>query len=138
MPLHHIKINSNEVTQRAITVDGISQRAISVDGINLSGVSGVYVECESGSVDRAEISLVGKVDYEGLAEVGLRLYPDTLREACECLSYAYRFDEDFREATVVSTRGLLAECGIEVDQETAQKLADKLYGDMRDRIYAGY
>lgn len=61
-----------------------------------------------------------------------------LREACECLSYAYRFDEDFREAAVVSTRGLLAECGIEVDQETAQKLADKLYGDMRDRIDAGY
>ena len=64
--------------------------------------------------------------------------PDNIQSCCECLCYSYRLDEEFREACILSTTSILAECGVAVGRDTAERFTDKLFGEMRERIDVSY
>ena len=64
--------------------------------------------------------------------------PDNIQSCCECLCYSYRLDAEFREACILSTTSILAECGIAVGRDTAERFTDKLFGEMRERIDVSY
>lgn len=64
--------------------------------------------------------------------------PENIQSSCECLCYSYGLDEEFREACILSTTSILAECGIAVGRDTAERFTDKMFGEMGERIDVSY
>ena len=115
---------------RVKPVDGsYNGHQVFVDGTEIKNVRSMTFDVEPDAIPEANIEVVGRLDYNGLAEIGLMLDPESVKECILGLRFAIQMDEDLRNGFVASIKSALDEAGnYENNEKLSERILDRVLG----------
>lgn len=106
-----------------------------VDGTEIKNVRSLVFNVDVDSTPEATIEVSGKLDYNGLARIGLTLEPEAVRECIMGLQFALQMDDDLRNGFIASIKSALDEAkNYESNEKLSERILDRILGVDTDVI----
>ena len=119
---------------RVKPVDGsYNGHQVFIDGTELKNVRSLVFGVYADSIPEANIEVCGKLDYNGLAKIGLTLEAESVKECILGLRFAIQMDDDLRNGFIASIKSALDEAGnYENNEKLSERILDRILGEDAD------
>lgn len=112
-----------------------NEHQVFIDGTEIKNVRSLVFGVDVDSIPEATIEISGKLDYNGLARIGLTLEPEAVRECIMGLQFALQMDYDLRNGFVASIKSALDEAkNYESNEKLSERILDRILGVDTDVI----
>lgn len=106
-----------------------SRYDIEIDGVPVNHVRAVDFHAEPYEVPHIDLELVSGFEFDGLADIGINISPESTVECIRGLDFALRMDESLRDGFLASIRSALDEAGnYENNDKLAERILDRVLG----------
>ena len=106
--------------------DGYS---VEINGSPVNYVKTVDFHAEPCELPHVDLELVSGFAFDGLADIGINISPESIVECIRGLDFALRMDEDLRNGFLASIRSALDEAGnYENNNKLAERILDRVLG----------
>lgn len=112
-------------------IDGsYSRHEVYMNGAEIKNVHMIDFHVEPASIPSAEIEVNGQLDFNGLADVGLRLNPLSVRECIRGILFELKINDDFRKGFLASIQSALDDAdNYTKNEKLAEEILERLIGD---------
>ena len=110
-----------------------SRYDIEIDGVPVNYVRTIDFHAEPCEVPHVDLELVSGFEFDGLADIGINISPESTAECISGLGFALQMDEDLRNGFLASIRSALDEAGnYENNEKLAERVLDRVLGTELD------
>ena len=110
-----------------------SRYDIEIDGVPVNYVRTIDFHAEPCEVPHVDLELVSGFEFDGLADIGIRLMAESTAECIRGLRFALMTDDELRSAFLSSIRSALDEAGnYENNEKLAERVLDRVLGTELD------
>ena len=103
--------------------------SVEIDGTPVNYVVAIDFRAEPCEVPHIDLELVSGFEFDGLAEIGINILPESIVECIRGLDFALQMDEDLRNGFLASIRSALDEAGnYENNNKLAERILDRVLG----------
>lgn len=111
----------------------VSRYDIKIDGVPVNHVRTIDFHAEPCEVPHVDLELVSGFEFDGLADIGIRLTAESTAECIRGLRFALMTDDELRSAFLSSIRSALDEAGnYENNEKLAERVLDRVLGTELD------
>lgn len=103
--------------------------SVEMNGFLVNYVRAVDFHAEPYEVPHVDLELVSGFEFDGLADIGINISPESTVECIRGLDFALRMDESLRDGFLASIRSALDEAGnYENNDKLAERILDRVLG----------
>lgn len=103
--------------------------SVEIDGTPIDYVRSVEFYADAGAVPTVNLEVVSGFAFDGLADIGINISPESIVECIRGLDFALRMDDDLRNGFLASIRSALDEAGnYENNNKLAERILDRVLG----------
>lgn len=107
--------------------------SVEIGGTPINYVRSVDFFADAGCVPTVILELVSGFEFDGLADIGINISPESTAECIKGLGFALQMDEDLRNGFLASIRSALDEAGnYENNEKLAERILDRVLGTELD------
>lgn len=106
---------------------------VDVNGKEINNISSIKFYADPYQIPVVQLGLASGIDYDGLADIGIDISPESTAECISGLGFALQMDEDLRNGFLASIRSALDEAGnYENNEKLAERILDRVLGTELD------
>lgn len=106
---------------------------VDVNGKEINNISSIEFYVDPYQIPVVQLGLASGIDYDGLADIGIDISPESTAECISGLGFALQMDEDLRNGFLASIRSALDEAGnYENNEKLAERILDRVLGTELD------
>lgn len=106
---------------------------VDVNGKEINNISSIEFYADPYQIPVVQLGLASGIDYDGLADIGIDISPESTAECISGLGFALQMDEDLRNGFLASIRSALDEAGnYENNEKLAERILDRVLGTELD------
>ena len=103
--------------------------SVEINGLPVNYVRSVDFHAEPCEVPHIDLEIVSGFEFDGLADIGINISPESTVECIRGLDFALQMDEDLRNGFLASIRSALDEAGnYENNDKLAERILDRVLG----------
>ena len=119
---------------RVKPIDGrVGCHDVFINGIQIDNVRSLDFHVDPESIPEVDITVLGNLDYNGLAIVGLNLNPESVVECIKGLKLELMLNDDLRNAFKASIKSALDDAkNYEPNDRIADRIFERILGEDSD------
>ena len=119
---------------RVKPIDGrVGCHDVFINGIQIDNVRSLDFHVDPESIPEVDLTVLGNLDYNGLAVIGLNLTPESVVECISGLKLELMLNDDLRKAFLASIKSALDDAKNYVSNEKlSEQILDRILGEESD------